>query len=95
MDRSAILIEADELPKKPDNPNSLIFGITITNDMRLNGHIAGAAFFDHGKFSEPGSDAGYGFLSARHRNRKMGRLGKTVVQAPIQPGDATNESRRL
>lgn len=53
MNRESILIEADELLKKFDNKNIRIFDATITDDVYLQGHIPGAAYFDHEKFSDP------------------------------------------
>lgn len=53
MNRDSMLIEADELLKKLDNENIRIFDATITDDMYMQGHIPGASFFDHEKFSDP------------------------------------------
>jgi len=55
MNRNSILIEADELLKKLNNKNIRIFDATITDDMYLQGHIPGAAYFDHERFSDPNS----------------------------------------
>ena len=55
MNRDSILIEADELLKKLENENIRIYDATITDDMYLQGHIPGAAYFDHEKFSDPNS----------------------------------------
>ncbi len=55
MNRSEILIEADELLTKINNPNLRIFDATIVDDMYLQGHIPGAAYFDHAKFSDSNS----------------------------------------
>lgn len=53
MNRNNVLIEADELFKKLDNKNIRIFDATITDDAYLQGHIPGAVFFDHERFSDP------------------------------------------
>jgi thiosulfate/3-mercaptopyruvate sulfurtransferase len=53
MKREDILIEADELMKKYENGNVRIFDATIIDDVYLMGHIPGAAYFDHEKFSDP------------------------------------------
>jgi 3-mercaptopyruvate sulfurtransferase SseA len=53
MNRDSMLIETDELLKKLENENIRIYDATITDDMYLQGHIPGAAFFDHEKFSDP------------------------------------------
>src|SRR4030067_727329 len=55
MNRDDILIEADELLKKLENENIRIYDATITDDVYLQGHIPGAAYFDHEKFSDPNS----------------------------------------
>ncbi len=55
MKRESILIEADELLKKLDDKNIRIYDATITDDAYLQGHIPGAAYFDHEKFSDPNS----------------------------------------
>ncbi|MDO9302578.1 MAG: sulfurtransferase [Anaerolineales bacterium] len=55
MKRESILIEADELLKKLDNKNIRIYDATITDDVYQQGHIPGAAYFDHEKFSDPNS----------------------------------------
>lgn len=52
MERNSILIEADELLKKLGNENIRIFDATITDDAYLQGHIPGAAYFDHERFSD-------------------------------------------
>ncbi|MBK6645425.1 MAG: sulfurtransferase [Anaerolineales bacterium] len=53
MKREEILIEADELLQKTNNQNMLVFDASITDDMYLMGHIPGAAYFDHERFSDP------------------------------------------
>lgn len=55
MNRESILIEADELLKKLGRENIRIFDATIANGAYLQGHIPGAAYFDHEKFSDPDS----------------------------------------
>lgn len=55
MNRENLLIEADELLKKFDNKNIRIFDATITDDVYLQRHIPGAAYFDHERFSDPNS----------------------------------------
>lgn len=52
MNRDSMLIEADELLKKLGDENIRIFDATITDDVYLQGHIPGAVFFDHERFSE-------------------------------------------
>ncbi|MEK7324733.1 MAG: rhodanese-like domain-containing protein [Chloroflexota bacterium] len=55
MNREDMLIEADELLKKLGNENIRIYDATITDDVYLQRHIPGAAFFDHERFSDPDS----------------------------------------
>ena len=52
MKRDDFLIEADELLKKLGNENIRIYDATITDDVYLQGHIPGAAYFDHDRFSD-------------------------------------------
>ena len=52
MNRNDVLIEADELLKKFDDKNIRIFDATITDDVYLQRHIPGAAYFDHDRFSD-------------------------------------------
>ena len=52
MNRNDVIIEADELLKKINNPNLLIFDATITDDVYLQRHIPGAVYFDHERFSD-------------------------------------------
>jgi thiosulfate/3-mercaptopyruvate sulfurtransferase len=55
MKREDFLIEADELMAKLGNDNLRIFDATITDDAYLQGHIPGATYFDHERFSETAS----------------------------------------
>jgi len=52
MNRDSILIEADELLKKSGNGNIRIYDATIVDDAYLQGHIPGAVYFDHERFSD-------------------------------------------
>lgn len=53
MNRSDILIEADELLTKLGSENIRIFDASIVDAMYQQEHIPGAAFFDHEGFSDP------------------------------------------
>jgi len=75
MNRDKILIEADELLKKLDNENIRIYDATITDDMYLQGHISGAAFFDHEKFSNPNSKYEYTILPKAELASQIGNAG--------------------
>ena len=52
MNRTNILIEADELLEKFDNPKLRIFDASVGDDGYRKGHIPGADYFDHERFSE-------------------------------------------
>jgi len=53
MERSDVLIEADELLDRIGEKNIRIFDASITDDAYQAGHIPGAVYFDHERFSEP------------------------------------------
>lgn len=53
MNREDILIEVDELFQRINGENIRIFDASIAEDMYLAGHIPGAAYFNHEKFSDP------------------------------------------
>ena len=53
MNRENMLIEPEELLKKLGDINIRIFDASIGDDQYRQGHIPGAAFFDHDKFSDP------------------------------------------
>lgn len=53
MNRNDVLIEADELLTKLGNENIRIYDASIVDDMYRIGHIPGAAYFDHERFSDP------------------------------------------
>src|SRR3990172_5300172 len=75
MNRDSILIEADELLKKFDNKNIRIFDATITDDSYLQGHIPGAVFFDHEKFSDPNGAYEYTILPEDALAAQIGNIG--------------------
>jgi thiosulfate/3-mercaptopyruvate sulfurtransferase len=55
MQRESILIEADELLKKLDDKSIRIYDASVADAMYRQGHIPGAAYFDHDRFSDPDS----------------------------------------
>ena len=55
MDRDAMLIEPEELLSKLGQPNLRVFDAGLSDAQYLEGHIPGAAYFDHERFSVPGS----------------------------------------
>jgi len=75
MNHDNILIEADELLKKFDNKNIRIFDATITDDAYLQGHIPGAAYFDHEKFSDLNSPYSCMILGEAELSAAIGNAG--------------------
>jgi thiosulfate/3-mercaptopyruvate sulfurtransferase len=80
-----MIIEADELLKKLDNENIRIYDATIqffrsksdptAYEQYLQGHIPGAAFFDHQKFSDASSDYDYTVLPEAELAAQIGNVG--------------------
>ncbi len=75
MNRENLLIEADELLKKLDNKNVLIFDATITDDVYLQGHIPGAVYFDHERFSDLNSPYSIMILPEAELSAAIGNAG--------------------
>ena len=75
MDRDDILIEADELLKKLDNKNIRIFDASISDDVYQQGHIPGAVYFDHERFSDPDSPYGFTILPIDRLVEQIGNAG--------------------
>jgi len=55
VNRETMLIEPAELLNKLGNDNLRLFDATFTDAAYRQGHIPGAAYFDHGRFSDPDS----------------------------------------
>lgn len=75
MKRDSILIEADELLEKVGNKNIRIYDASITDDVYLQEHIPGAAFFDHAKFSDPNNTYEYMILPESELAAQIGSSG--------------------
>ena len=75
MNRSDVLIEADELLAKLGNKNIRIYDASIVDDMYQQGHIPGAAFFDHEKFSDPDKTYEYMLLPEDKFATQIGNIG--------------------
>ncbi len=91
MKRNHILIEADELLTKINNPNIRIFDATImfyiglspeeiakmptAHEQYLAGHIPGAVFFDHLKFSDTSSPYEYMLATDEQLADQIGKIG--------------------
>ena len=85
MNRNSMLIEADELLTKLDNPNLRIYDATILFYRKENeptafeqyqqAHIPGAAFFDHQDVSDANSNYMYMVLPEVALAEQIGKLG--------------------
>jgi thiosulfate/3-mercaptopyruvate sulfurtransferase len=73
--RDSMLIEASELLEKLDHGNIRIYDASFTKDMYLQGHIPGAAYFDHEKFSDPNSPYICTILSEDELTAQIGNAG--------------------
>ena len=86
MHRDSVFIEADELLTKLDHSHVRIYDATIlffrsesdpatAYDKYLQGHIPGAAFFDHQAFSDTHSKYEYMLLPEAELLKQIGRIG--------------------
>lgn len=85
MQRKDILIEVDELIEKIDNPNLRIYDASINffrkdedkteYERYLEGHIPGAAFFDHKKVSDADNPYQYMIASEEQLEKTIGSMG--------------------
>ena len=75
MKRTEMLIEADELLSKLGDENLRIFDATIVDDMYQQGHIPGAVYFDHKKFSDPANTYEYMLLPDDKLAAQIGEAG--------------------
>lgn len=75
MKRESILIEADELLKKLDDKNIRVYDASIADTMYRQGHIPGAAFFDHERFSDPDSPYQCTILPESRLEEQIGTAG--------------------
>lgn len=85
MNRQSMLIEAEELLTKIDDPNIRIYDAMIlfyrketdptAYETYLQGHIPGAAFFDHQNFSDTHSDYMFMVLPETELAEQIGHIG--------------------
>ena len=75
MNRNEVIIEADELLTKLGSENIRIYDASIVDDMYQQGHIPGAAFFDHEKFSDPNKAYEYMLLPDDKLAARIGEIG--------------------
>ena len=93
MKRKEMLIEADELLHKIDDPNLRIYDATIlffnsdseqsAYEQYLSKHIAGASFFDHEQFSDATSSYMYMVLPEAALAKQIGDIGISVESEVI------------
>jgi len=75
MNRNDILIEADELLQKLDDQNIRIYDASVADKMYLEGHIPGAAYFDHDRFSDLNSPYMCTILPESQLEEQIGKAG--------------------
>jgi thiosulfate/3-mercaptopyruvate sulfurtransferase len=75
MKRENMLIEPDELLEKFGNENIRIYDASVSAVQYLQGHIPGAAFFDHEKFSNPNGKYMYTILPETELEIQIGDTG--------------------
>jgi thiosulfate/3-mercaptopyruvate sulfurtransferase len=75
MNRENMLIEPEELLKKLGSETIRIYDAAVSNDQHLHGHIPGAAFFDHVKFSDPNGKYDYTILPDQELAVQIGNIG--------------------
>ncbi|NWG33104.1 MAG: sulfurtransferase [Chloroflexi bacterium] len=75
MNRHNIIIEAEELLTRVNEENIRIFDASIVDDMYQQGHIPGATYFDHEKFSDPGKAYEYMLLPDDKLAAQIGAAG--------------------
>lgn len=76
MHRDTMLIEPDELRPKLGDGHLRIFDAAVSDAAYRQGHIPGAAYFDHGRFSDPDSPYEYTVLPV---DRLMAQLGASGI----------------
>lgn len=75
MNRETMLIEPEELLKKLGNENIRVYDAAVSDDQYRHGHIPGAAFFDHEKFSDLAGKYEYTMLPDLELAAQIGNIG--------------------
>ena len=75
MNRKEMLIEPEELISKMGSENIRIYDAAVSDDQYMHGHIPGAAFFDHVKFSDPNGKYEYTVLPDEKLAAQIGSIG--------------------
>lgn len=75
MNRESMLIEPGELLARLGHDDLRIFDASVSDAAYREGHIPGAAFFDHDAFSDPDSPYGTTLLDIDRLNQRIGASG--------------------
>lgn len=75
MNREALLIEPHELLEKYSHPDLRVFDASLSDEAYRQGHIPGAAYFDHQLFSELDSPYESAILPPDQLSRRLGESG--------------------
>jgi thiosulfate/3-mercaptopyruvate sulfurtransferase len=75
MNRENMLIEPAELLQKLGNENIRIYDAAVSNHQYQQGHIPGAAFFDHESFSDPKGKYMFTLLPEAELSTRIGDIG--------------------
>lgn len=75
MKRETMLIEPEELLKKLGDENIRIYDAASSDAQYVHGHIPGAAYFDHEKFSDPDGKYEYTILPDAQLSKRIGDIG--------------------
>ncbi len=75
MNREDLLIEAGELLAHIGDANLRLYDASPSDDGYRQGHLPGAAFFDHARFSDPNSLLPFTVLPPAELAASMGRIG--------------------
>ena len=83
MQREELLIEADELTSRLDDPNLRLFDATVllvsrdksAKEIYLEGHIPGAAFLDHQVISDSSTELMFTLPNETMLSQKIGKFG--------------------
>ena len=75
MNRETMLIEPDELLARLGHDDLRIFDASVSDAAYREGHIPGAAYFDHERFSDPASPYDTTILSPEALIKRVGESG--------------------
>lgn len=75
MDRERLLIEPRELLERLGSTDLRVFDASVSDAAYHEGHIPGAAYFDHEHFSDPNSPYATTILDPESLSRRLGESG--------------------